>query len=449
MPRNGFYYNHDDGVLELHHKGVRRSGGTVVTVAPSSSSYLADYHTTGTADDVEINLAIASLTDGGTVVLAPGTYNLAASISITTNKRYVITGYGAKLVPGANVTAIVISQGVGGNAMGAGVDGIEIDGGSVNGQTGIKFLDTDRAFIMNFRISNCAVGILMESTATFWVEGTAIENGLVTDCTTGWKAVAADAASFGETHVRDVGFNSTLDSGIGIDWQTNSNFYRSSLVGVTIWVRNNQTGWKTAANMTGLYGHVGIEDQGTPTNVIGIDVVTGATGGDNMFLHVLFTGTFTTKVRDTGSLGFWFWNSGGRYNDLNSLVSILNVNQLSATSIITANGGAGYIHGSTHTDSGGGALSLNTQAIEIWKQTLTSNITSLALANPTAGQIFTLMLIQDGTGSRTLSSPSANIKWAGGATPTLTTTASRRDIFRFFYDGTNWYELSRSMNVQA
>jgi hypothetical protein len=31
------------------------------------------------------------------------------------------------------------------------------------------------------------------------------------------------------------------------------------------------------------------------------------------------------------------------------------------------------------------------------------------------------------------------VKWPSGLAPTLTTTASRWDIFSFFADGTNWY----------
>lgn len=78
--------------------------------------------------------------------------------------------------------------------------------------------------------------------------------------------------------------------------------------------------------------------------------------------------------------------------------------------------------------------------------TLTNNLTSLTFAGGTTDGVYELHLVQDATGSRTLSAPAAAIKWAGGA-PTLTATASKRDIFRFRYDGTNWWEISRSMNV--
>ena len=74
------------------------------------------------------------------------------------------------------------------------------------------------------------------------------------------------------------------------------------------------------------------------------------------------------------------------------------------------------------------------------KLTLTGNAT-LTFTAPTggAGNIWRIRLrvIQDATGSRTVTWPT--IKWAGGSAPTLTTTASGIDIITFEYDGTNYY----------
>ena len=78
--------------------------------------------------------------------------------------------------------------------------------------------------------------------------------------------------------------------------------------------------------------------------------------------------------------------------------------------------------------------------------TMTGNITSFSVSNPRPDCEIEVHFIQDATGSRTLSG-ATGIKWAGGA-PTLTTTAGKRDIFRFRSDGvgTMW-EIGRSMNV--
>lgn len=71
------------------------------------------------------------------------------------------------------------------------------------------------------------------------------------------------------------------------------------------------------------------------------------------------------------------------------------------------------------------------------KSTLTDNCTYTFTAPP-SGSRLVLKLVQDGTGSRVATWP-ATVKWPGGVTPTLTTTASATDIVSFYFDGTNYY----------
>jgi hypothetical protein len=72
--------------------------------------------------------------------------------------------------------------------------------------------------------------------------------------------------------------------------------------------------------------------------------------------------------------------------------------------------------------------------------TLSAATTTLSFANPVSGQAVITRLGQDGTGGRRAVFPST-IYWAGGTTPTLTSTASKTDVFGFlctasgFYDG--------------
>ena len=68
--------------------------------------------------------------------------------------------------------------------------------------------------------------------------------------------------------------------------------------------------------------------------------------------------------------------------------------------------------------------------------TLAGNRT-LAVANVTQGQKFTIELIQDATGSQPVTW-FTTIRWSGGTVPTLTTTASKADWFGFILmpDGT-------------
>jgi len=63
---------------------------------------------------------------------------------------------------------------------------------------------------------------------------------------------------------------------------------------------------------------------------------------------------------------------------------------------------------------------------------------TLAISNETAGQKFIINLVQDGTGSRTVTW-FGTIKWAGGSAPTLTTTADKADSFGFLCTGSDAY----------
>jgi hypothetical protein len=76
----------------------------------------------------------------------------------------------------------------------------------------------------------------------------------------------------------------------------------------------------------------------------------------------------------------------------------------------------------------------------VHKMTLTGNVTINTLANVTTGSNITMIMTQDGTGTRTLSS---TMKFAGAAR-VLSTPGSSTDIISVFYDGTNyWASLSR------
>jgi hypothetical protein len=75
--------------------------------------------------------------------------------------------------------------------------------------------------------------------------------------------------------------------------------------------------------------------------------------------------------------------------------------------------------------------------------TLTAN-TTITMPTAVSGKSFIIMLKQDGTGSRTVAW--STVVWAGGTAPTVTSTASKQDIYSFFSDGTNWYGVTVGQN---
>jgi len=91
-------------------------------------------------------------------------------------------------------------------------------------------------------------------------------------------------------------------------------------------------------------------------------------------------------------------------------------------------------------------ISWDASANQVTSVTLSGNRTFGAPTNQKDGAVYVLIVIQDGTGSRTITW-NAVFKWVGGSAPTLTTTASARDIFVFVSNGTNLYEVGRAANV--
>lgn len=75
--------------------------------------------------------------------------------------------------------------------------------------------------------------------------------------------------------------------------------------------------------------------------------------------------------------------------------------------------------------------------------TLTGNAT-ITMPTATSGKSFILLLKQDGTGSRTVTW--STVKWPANTAPTITSTASKQDIYSFFADGTNWYGTTVGQN---
>lgn len=88
------------------------------------------------------------------------------------------------------------------------------------------------------------------------------------------------------------------------------------------------------------------------------------------------------------------------------------------------------------------AITLNLANGTMQDITLTGSPT-ITMPTAASGKSFTLML-RTGTGSYTVTW--ATVKWSGGTAPTVTTTASKMDIYSFFSDGTNWYGATIGQN---
>ena len=105
---------------------------------------------------------------------------------------------------------------------------------------------------------------------------------------------------------------------------------------------------------------------------------------------------------------------------------------------------SGYIGLSTLTDQATITWDMDSQ--QVARVTLGGNRTIAAPTNANSGQVAILEVKQDGTGSRTLTW-NAIYEFKDDTAPTLTTTASKADLFVFYYNGSKWQEMGRNQNL--
>ena len=113
---------------------------------------------------------------------------------------------------------------------------------------------------------------------------------------------------------------------------------------------------------------------------------------------------------------------------------------------LTKISGAALYTEDTLTD--GSTVAWDVIASPVAKLTMAGNRTLSAPSGttPAAGQFVSLLLIQDGSGSRTITF-NAVYEFTGDVAPTLTTTANKGDLFVFRYNGSKWLEVGRNLNL--
>jgi len=95
----------------------------------------------------------------------------------------------------------------------------------------------------------------------------------------------------------------------------------------------------------------------------------------------------------------------------------------------------------------GATISWDASANQVARVEITANRTLGQATNQVQGGVYILTVIQDSSGGHTLSYHTT-YKFTG-AVPVVTSTASARSILVFLSDGTNMYEIGRSLNPSA
>lgn len=293
---------------------------------------------------------------------------------------------------------------------------------------GIRCIDFASHYVDNVVIKNNSVidatsyGILLENhTTNFIVEGNTVRDGTVEGI-----RVMGSGGSVKNNIVRENGLH-----GIQLFSPVSGLAVHDVIVEGNKVINNSQD----SATADGIridgsnaaFSHLLVtnnrcyDDQGSPTQRYGI-ILSGGTGHSNI------------NIVNNDVVG----NKTGGF--LKSNFTMATDAKLIIRNNLGANPDAYYAQGNVT-----GATTFNRANGSLISATLTGDITVTMTAGINEGDTLTLRLTQDGTGSRLVTWPS-NFKKAGG-TLTLTTTAAAVDVIEARYDGTNWVEVSRSLNV--
>ena len=172
------------------------------------------------------------------------------------------------------------------------------------------------------------------------------------------------------------------------------------------------------------------------------DIILDADGGDVIIKDDGTTiGTFSNTSNDfVITAGVQDKDIIFKGDDGGSTVTPLTLDMSNAGAAIF--GAAAYNAEATLTDAS--TISWNAITQPVAKVTLGGNRTLGAASGGVAGAFISLLIIQDGTGSRTVSFNAA-YEFASDTAPTLTTTASKGDLFVFRYNGSKWLEVGRNL----
>lgn len=154
----------------------------------------------------------------------------------------------------------------------------------------------------------------------------------------------------------------------------------------------------------------------------------------------VYTGTLT------GGTGIVNLGSGQFYKDGSGNVCVGTTTPIGAFTVAGSTAFSGNYTETSTSVTAASSTTLNCALGTVFNVTMSASITTLAFSNvPTTGRAYTmtLLLVQDATGSRTVTWPAA-VKWASGTAPTLTTTANRADVVTLFTvnGGTTWLAFS-------
>jgi len=338
-------------------------------------------------------------------------------------------------------------------AGGAGNTPLTVADGALTGKAQNRIIKLTGAITGNQTVT---LPVLMENfyiiqnatTGAYTVELKAVSGSgaTVTWATTdkGWKILYADGVAT-NTGVYDTGF-STTDGDVtltGTQTLTNKTL-TAPKIGTSILDTNGAELFLLTATASAVneltYANAATGNNPTFT----------ASGGDtNIGITLTPKGTGEVVIAagnlNYGATAVTATGAELNYSDLATLgtTAASKIFTADANNLTTVSGAVANVE-DTLTD--GATITWDVIDSPVAKVTLAGNRTLSAPSGttPISGQFISLLIIQDGTGGRTITW-NAVYEFALDTAPTLTATASLGDLFTFRYNGSKWLEVGRNL----
>lgn len=130
------------------------------------------------------------------------------------------------------------------------------------------------------------------------------------------------------------------------------------------------------------------------------------------------------------------------HNEVDANFTNLNTDKVESTNGALTNPTVTNYIETPYTANTSTAIALNLANGTVQVLTLTGSPT-ITMPTAVAGKSFIIYLK---TGAGSYSVTWTTVKWPAATAPTITSTASKMDIFSFFSDGTNWYGTTVGQN---
>jgi len=415
--------------------------GAVSLTADVSGTLPSTNGGTGTATTAVGDLLQGGATNTWTKLSAVATGNALISGGITTASSW------GKIGLTTHVTGILPVANGGTNASAAGITAFNnITGYTASGATGTTSTNLVFSTAPTFTTT-------IDGGATFGAFGssTALTMGYTGTGATSTTNISTAALTGAFTKTINIGTNGTTGSttaiNIGTSVGSTTTITGTVSLGTALPIASGGTN-STATPTAGGAGYgTGTAHAYTAAGTSGQPLISA--GSSAPAFGTLALGTANTNVSGTLTVT----NGGTGASTLTGIIK-----GTGTTAMVAATAGTDYVAPGTATNftaqqyfgtstlTDGATISWAANTQQVATVTIAGNRTMAAPTGLVSGAFYALNVIQDATGSRTMTWNTV-FKWTGGTAPTLSTAANAKDFFVFRSDGTNLYEQGRSLGV--